>query len=227
MGRMKYSEIYNRLPKQLQNAILSTDTEEAFEVVRQKHKLHVDQLEPLQRLTLSVLYGILRPDQFTESLGRELPIDSSEVASIALDMNTLVFQPVRESLMELAAHSSNPTDRESLLQEIQRPTPTPISGRRYVVVDRVRGEEVGSVPAEGVGSLASNSGPEARLPGTNSEDDSRGLSSDVATAEDSPHTDTGTESSPTYASILDEKAGAVTNSAATATTNDPYREMPV
>ncbi len=212
---IKYQELFKVLPASLQEAILGADTTSAIGTIHQKHRLHIDKLELLENLTLDVLYGVTKPNDYVSEVEKALGVDASDAASIAVDMNSLVFQPVRASLLALhegGANTNIDVDRGSILREIQNPTPTPISGRRYAADTRglssdaqttedslragTGADMLGNSDADAPGSLASGPELEARLP--NQE----------------------------FASILDQKAATATTSVPTERTVDPYLENP-
>ena len=130
----QYSSRLSKLPPKLKQAILSADTQSAIENIHQKYKLHIDKLGNLEDITLDVLYGIVKPQEYVDKLETELGVDRATAAGITVDMNSSLFQPLRDSLSEISpVGAQSSIDRNSLLREIQNPTPTPISGR--VVLD--------------------------------------------------------------------------------------------
>ncbi|PIR44609.1 MAG: hypothetical protein COV10_03845 [Candidatus Vogelbacteria bacterium CG10_big_fil_rev_8_21_14_0_10_51_16] len=200
----KYQKIYTSLPTRLQAAILGADTTSAIETIHRKHKLHIDQMEPLENLTLDVLYGMVRPDEYVRKVGEALGVEEHEAASIAVDMNALVFQPVRAELMGLGSGAGGPAapddnDPQTILSEIQNPTPTPLSGQW-----RRGGQESGIWNLESEDTAPSTEEAKVEV-----EDTQKGQAKEVEVADQAP------------ASILEEKSG---RGARGVPGEDPYLE---
>ena len=203
----EYKAAYDRLPPTLRTVIDSTDSLECVQKIQKEHNLHFDQIGELHSLILDVLYGFISPTDFVQEIERELKVDHTIATQVATAIDQGLFKKVRGSLMSLtddqrdavAIHSD---DRDALLREIQNPTPTPVSGRRYALQgDQAPAEDLSANgDSDASGSVVSNPDSEARIP-------------DTATA-------------PAYASILDKNAVAATSSDTSERKVDPYLEIP-
>ncbi|MBI5138837.1 MAG: hypothetical protein HZA95_03510 [Candidatus Vogelbacteria bacterium] len=160
-----YSSRLTNLPPKLKQAILSADTQSAIENIHQKYKLHIDKLGNLEDITLDVLYGVIKPQEYVDKLESTLGIDRATAAGITVDMNNSLFQPLRDSLMEIGTPSNHvESDRTSILNEIQNPTPTPISGR--VVIDSMGEPEISAAQSQELGVRSQELESESQLPTT-------------------------------------------------------------
>ena len=207
----EYEDAFARLPEALRTAVNSVDTLTSIKLVQEENDLHVDQLGELHSIVMDVLYGFLVPEDFVHEIGYVLHIEKSAAEKVAAAADKYIFQKVRASFMQLAGNTSpDPTNRKDLLREIQNPTPTPISGRKYVV------QEPAAWPESGGG---------ANDKGRSYADAGDGYRTDVDSI---PASSFKLPASPQVPSpsILDERAGTLATPASPPA-DDPYLERVV
>ena len=68
---------------------------------REKHNLHIDQLEVLEAETADVMTGFLPLEKFAQSLAERLKVDRSVADAIAKDINDQLFVKIRESMKKI------------------------------------------------------------------------------------------------------------------------------
>lgn len=111
-----------KLPKDIQDAVLAVDLAEKFKTITNKHGLRVDQGGALETETMLVMLGLEDPDDYTSNLKREADISQEEAASIAEEVNRMIFLPIRASLKRL--HEDVEEEEEKVLGRIEHPSLT-------------------------------------------------------------------------------------------------------
>lgn len=114
----EYRGKFDALPDDVREAISSTDSATALEKIGQKHKLHIDQAGELGTQTGLVMLGVLPPRDFVGALADKLRVTPEVARSIANDINSEIFSPIRESLkrihhLEFSAEETKPAPAET------------------------------------------------------------------------------------------------------------------
>lgn len=124
-------EIQNRfksLPLVVQRSIKSASVEKHLRDLANVHKLHVDQWELLENEVMMTLLGFSPPDQLETHLRDSLKIAPDTAHLLAVDINTAVFEPIRNELERELEHPEAPkaarteveNARESILSDAER-----------------------------------------------------------------------------------------------------------
>ena len=103
---MQYSkdelnEIFEKLPEQLKDAIVSVDNARIINGVGRKYGLHIDQIGGLAEETGYILLGVVHPTEFVSNLSKRLGIDRVVASQIASDINYQIFLKIREVLKDV------------------------------------------------------------------------------------------------------------------------------
>ncbi|MFH1170339.1 MAG: hypothetical protein V1704_02170 [Candidatus Vogelbacteria bacterium] len=101
------NEALAKLPKVLQEIIISTETADKIQAIGQKYQLHIDQMGALDEEINNVLFGILRADKLPEKIKTRLGVDQPTTDAIVHDLNDQIFLKIRESLQAL--HETTPS----------------------------------------------------------------------------------------------------------------------
>ncbi len=143
---------FKSIPDDVRDMMTSPETMEAVRQIGQKYHLHVDEMDELYEETGHVMLGLTRTKDFIGNLRKRLPkYDPPLVQSIALEINELVFKPIRESLKKLESTvraeplSAAPTStqREELLRAIEDPsTLAPLPVKTPEIVPTPQEEEL-------------------------------------------------------------------------------------
>jgi hypothetical protein len=91
----------NQLPTDIQKAIDNADVYTALKKIGDEYGLMIDQLGTLDRITRQVLIGKVRSSQYISLVAKELEISNQTAEKIAVDVNTQIFAPLRESLRKM------------------------------------------------------------------------------------------------------------------------------
>jgi hypothetical protein len=94
-------EMYHKLPKDVQEAILSVDTSEAIREIGEKHKLMIDKMGDLADETGLVMLGITHSGQYISHLIERLGIDQETAQEITEEVNNRILFPIRDSLRKI------------------------------------------------------------------------------------------------------------------------------
>jgi len=114
-----------RLPKDIQQAIISVDFEKNLQLISKKHQLHVDQTGVLEIETLRIMLGAQHPKDYIRNVAKKLNINTDQAKKIAVDVNKEIFRPIRDSLKkihEISAAGEEP-GKEQTEEYVSKPTP--------------------------------------------------------------------------------------------------------
>lgn len=115
----EYHGKFAALPEDVKEAIGSVNSAEKIRQVAKKHQLHIDQVGELGTQTGLVMLGVLPPRDFVKALTDKLQVTPEVARAIAADINTEIFNQIRESLKRI--HHLDFGGESSAA-----PTPTPI-----------------------------------------------------------------------------------------------------
>lgn len=129
---MKYTkeqiqDNFDKLPKEVQDAIVSNDTFKNLQSIGQKYQLHIDQAGELGSETGLLMMGLTPPSQFADNLVERLRIGKDTASQITTDVNIQILQPLKEHLMSLTSteNQEEGLTKDDILNEIENPTSTP------------------------------------------------------------------------------------------------------
>lgn len=114
---------FEELPQVVQDAITSSDVEKKLRAVADNHKLHLDQWGKLELEVRLTLFAIENPADLTKNIQEKVGVSAEEAAALANDINTIVFEPMRQ---ELERQLSSP---EAKAKEI---TPEEAAGQQAI-----------------------------------------------------------------------------------------------
>lgn len=137
-------ERFSSLPKDLQNAITSNTVTENMQAIGEKYKLRLDKTGLMIQEVGMIMLGFEKTAEFVHNLQTKLEVDRETAESIAVDVDTQVFEGIRSSLREVQLgehgeqhhdqeHGTSPV-RDSLIRDIERnaaPVETFTSGTDY------------------------------------------------------------------------------------------------
>jgi len=92
--------LYEKLPKDLQEAIFSEKTADLIYDICTRNGLEKEMSE-IAKLTGYVLLGLLPPDEFEKTLKEELKLNNDLNKKVVLEITRFIFFPVKESLEAL------------------------------------------------------------------------------------------------------------------------------
>ncbi len=103
---------FDKLPKDVQQAILSVDYEKVLKDITQRYHLHIDQGAKLETETTLIMLGLVQPKNYSKNLIFEARIDPKAAELIASEVNEKIFQPIIASLHEMLVQQLGNHDTE-------------------------------------------------------------------------------------------------------------------
>jgi hypothetical protein len=111
---------YEKLPKDLQDAISSTEVHDSIVAIGNKYELHVDQLGEMVDLVGLIMLGLSPSKDFVNNFSREAGVKTDIASSVAQDINKEVFDRIRASMQKIEAEGGHA--RELQTNEINKET---------------------------------------------------------------------------------------------------------
>lgn len=99
-SREQLWKLFDKLPSDLRDAVLSEDTANTIRDICQRHKVKDKNVPTLAGMVGNILMGLLSPEEFPEALEEELKIDPERAKKISQEVNRFILFPVRDSLVE-------------------------------------------------------------------------------------------------------------------------------
>jgi hypothetical protein len=109
-------ERFAKLPKVVQDAITSSDVEKHMRELADKQKLHVDQWQSLENEVMLALLGFKQAEELEKNLQKEVGISGDVAHELAININNIVFEPIRQELERQLTH---PEAREATVSDIE------------------------------------------------------------------------------------------------------------
>ncbi len=109
--RQRFAVFY-QLPQDLQESILAEKTAESiWNLIKNKYNLPKKSINATARIIGLIFLGELPIKNFIVALQNDLNVDVKMAQDIARDINMAIFQPVRESLMQVHGLASDTNTR--------------------------------------------------------------------------------------------------------------------
>ena len=109
-------KVYDTLPEDIQNVIVSSDYQQKLFEISKKTKLSVEQLGDLEIRTTMVLLGLAPFDDYEIDVEQALNIHDDALDQLVEMINKDIFRPIRESLKEI--HPRQDVDVSDEISEI-------------------------------------------------------------------------------------------------------------
>lgn len=105
---------FERLPKELRDAVTSTDLRTKLFALTQKYHLHIDKAGTLENEVVLVLMGMELPSLFVGNIQRELELSPENANALAKDVNEQIFHPIHEQLINFLSKQEADLEKESV-----------------------------------------------------------------------------------------------------------------
>lgn len=110
-------KIYELLPDELKTAIFAEETAENISTACNIAGINREKISEVARLTGHVLMGLLPPEEFSETLEKEVGLDSEKAKRVSHQITRLIFNPLKESLARLYEEGFPEVKKEKLAEE--------------------------------------------------------------------------------------------------------------
>lgn len=124
MKKFTVDEIQNKfdsLPEELQEAITSSDVNDALEDIAKQNGLQLDQLGELVDLVGLIILGLVPSSDFIREFSREAEVSEKQARRIAEDVNGQIFAKLRTSIriIETRENTSNYSEDNGFISNLQ------------------------------------------------------------------------------------------------------------
>lgn len=153
------AEQFTKLPKVIQDAILSGHIQERFRDMAKKYQLHLDQWQEVETTIMLSILGLSPIESIEEKIATATHIDHEHARVIVDDIAENIFLPVRaeleRSLGHPMAHAEEVSDAEKLREAVLEAAPVIVSQSAKetvptpVEVSPTQGQKVPLAPASG------------------------------------------------------------------------------
>ena len=92
-------ELYKKSPEEIKDVVFSEKTADSIYAVCEKND--IDDVSKLMEYVQNVLLGLLAPDDFQETLEKEIGINTGTAKRVVTEIYRYVFYPVKESLEKI------------------------------------------------------------------------------------------------------------------------------
>ena len=92
-------KLYKDLPNELKEAIFALETVDSIYDICSRNE--IENAQGVAKSIGYVLLGVLPPDDFQETLKKEIGLDQEKTKKVAQEINRFIFYPVKTSLEEL------------------------------------------------------------------------------------------------------------------------------
>ena len=124
-------KLYQKLPEELKEAIFSEETAENIWNICERN--NVEKISSVAKYVGNVLVGVLPPEDFQETLEKELKIKKEVAKKVAQEINRFIFFPVRPALEQLyktgvtplEKRPEKPSEQEKIEEEKPKKPPKP------------------------------------------------------------------------------------------------------
>jgi len=128
--REKNRKLYLQLPEALRKAIFSVENADSICEICEKHGIE-DKTVNVTNAVADVLFGLLPPDNFQETLENKFKIKKEAAKKVAQEIYRFVFYPVKEELEELYKIEIAPLAKMSFTPLQKKPATKPLKDDTY------------------------------------------------------------------------------------------------
>jgi len=118
-------ERFDKLPRVVQEAIVSADVSRRMQELAEKHKLHLDQWESLENEVQYTLLGIQEPAELSAHIEKGVRVSRETATALASDISEMVFEPIRLELEKELKRQGAVTPAEVAKGETPVPSEAP------------------------------------------------------------------------------------------------------
>lgn len=116
------ASVLSQVPAPIRDFLTGPERDKILSDLTTKYTLHLDQADVFERQFISMLLGLVQPDEFTGAL-QTAGIPSETVANITQDLNTLVFLPLQEKMRKAGEGSGAASATAPEIEAVTAPKP--------------------------------------------------------------------------------------------------------
>ena len=99
-SREQLRKLFDKLPDELKDAILSEDTANTIREICQRNEIKEGDISRLAEMVGNILMGLLPPEDFQGALESDLNIERNKAEKTSREVNRFILFPVKDSLKE-------------------------------------------------------------------------------------------------------------------------------
>jgi len=107
-------KIFEKLPEELKEVIFAEKTADDIYHISKRNNIKEEKISEVARLTGNVLLGILPPEEFRNTLKKELNLKKDIAENIAFQIERIIFFPNKKELTEIYQIKTTP---ETIVKE--------------------------------------------------------------------------------------------------------------
>ncbi|HEY4503453.1 MAG TPA: hypothetical protein VJC14_03425 [Candidatus Paceibacterota bacterium] len=111
----KLDERFEKLPKDIKDAIGESNYQTALYEIAREHKLNIEQMGTLEEYLVSVMLGKISATQFEENIKNKIKLPGDEVQEIIRALNEKILRKIKDKLMAVPPSQIN-TDESKVLE---------------------------------------------------------------------------------------------------------------
>jgi len=93
--------LFSELPADVKEAITSVDTMDIINELKEKYKLHIDQIGQLSAQITLVMAGAASPQRFVSDIESSMRIPKKIAEAITSEVNEKIFRTIRSTLKKI------------------------------------------------------------------------------------------------------------------------------
>ncbi|MFH1582342.1 MAG: hypothetical protein ABIA08_01105 [bacterium] len=110
----QFREIFNKLPEELKETAISEETAENIFNICADEDLEYEQIPEVARYAGRVLMGLILPEDFQETIEKEVKIKKEVAKRITRKINRFVFYPVKELINSINKISAQGVEKREV-----------------------------------------------------------------------------------------------------------------
>lgn len=129
----EFWKLYEKLPQELKEVVFAEDTADNIYSICERNGIDDERISEIARYTGRVLLGILPPEEFQETLEKELKLEKDVAKKVAQEISNFIFYPVKSSLEELYKKEITPSTSPTVVPPTVKSSETvPLSEEKPV-----------------------------------------------------------------------------------------------
>ncbi|MDP2641376.1 MAG: hypothetical protein Q8P39_02440 [Candidatus Yanofskybacteria bacterium] len=111
--REEYQKLYKTLPDEIKEAAFSPEVSDQIDQIVERNGLDLLVAGKVSHYVGDVLFGVLPPAEFAQTLQKEVGIQKAPAEKIAQEINQFIFRPIRPHLERLYQHEKPAQSEET------------------------------------------------------------------------------------------------------------------
>jgi len=117
-------QLYQKLPQELKDALFAEETTDDIYDICKRNRI-LEKLSPIVEYVGQVLIGVLPPEEFQETLEKEVKLKKEVAKKVAQEIHRFIFFPVKSSLEELYKIEIAPPAKPAIPSSVRTPEAVP------------------------------------------------------------------------------------------------------